>query len=109
VGLARATALTFLGDKVPAKDAVEMGMIYKAVPDDEFEAAVNKMATKLASMPTKGIGLTKMALNKSIICNDFTIQLGIEEHFQDVASQSLDHKEGVAAFLEKRKPTFTGN
>lgn len=109
VGLARATALTFLGDKVSAKDAVAMGMIYKAVPDDEFETEVGKVASKLASMPTKGLGLTKQALNKSVICNDFTIQLGIEEHFQDVAAQSEDHKEGVAAFLEKRKPTFTGN
>ena len=109
VGLARATALTFLGDKVSAKDAVDMGMIYKAVPDEEFEAAVEKIASKLASMPTKGLGLTKQALNKSVICSDFTIQLGIEEHYQDVAAQSEDHKEGVAAFLEKRKPTFTGN
>ena len=108
VGLARATALTFLGEKVFAKEAVEMGMIYKAVADEDFDAAVKKMSSKLASMPTKAIGLTKKALNKSAICNDLTIQLGIEEHFQDVASQSLDHKEGVAAFLEKRKPIFTG-
>ena len=108
VGLARATALMFLGDKVFAKDAVDMGMIYKAVPDNEFEMEMNKLTSKLANLPTKGIGLTKKALNKSAVCNDLTIQLGIEEHFQDVASQSLDHQEGVAAFLEKRKPTFTG-
>lgn len=107
VGLARATALTFLGDKVPAKDAVTMGMIYKAVADDDFESEVQKLATKLANMPTKGIGLTKRAFNKSLT-NDIDHQLAVEEQLQNDASLTYDYQEGVAAFLEKRKPEFKG-
>lgn len=107
VGLARATALMFLGEKVYAKDAVAMGMIYKSAADDDFENEVQKLATKLASMPTKGIGYTKRALNKSLT-NDLDTQLAVEEHLQGESAQTFDYKEGVAAFLEKRKPTFKG-
>lgn len=107
VGLARATALTFLGEKLYAKDAATMGMIYKAVADENFEAETQKLASKLASMPTKALGYTKRALNKSLT-NDLDTQLAIEEQLQSSAAQTADYKEGVAAFLEKRKPTFKG-
>ena len=107
VGLARATALTFLGDKVSAREAVDMGMIYKYVADDEYEDEVKKLANKLANMPTKGLAYTKLAFNKSLT-NDLDNQLAVEEHLQSDASHTDDYKEGVAAFLEKRKPTFTG-
>ena len=108
VGMARATALAFLGEKVPARDAVEMGMIYKYVADEDFESEVQKLAEKLANLPTKGLAYTKLAFNKSLT-NDLDTQLAVEEHLQSDAAQTSDYKEGVAAFLEKRKPNFTGS
>jgi len=107
VGLARATALMFLGEKVYAKEAVEMGMIYKTVADDQFEEEVQKLASKLASLPTRALGLTKLALNKSL-SNDLSTQLMVEEQLQANASHTADYAEGVASFLEKRKPVFKG-
>ena len=96
-----------LGDKVSAKEAAGMGMIYKSYPDDEFDAAIEKMAKKLAKMPTKGLGLTKRALNYSF-SNDLDTQLAIEDQLQTTASTTEDYQEGIAAFLEKRKPVFKG-
>lgn len=107
VGMARATALAFLGEKVPAREAVEMGMIYKYVADDDFENEVQKLAGKLAKMPTRGLAYTKLAFNKSLT-NDLDTQLAVEEHLQSDAANTADYKEGVAAFLEKRKPVFKG-
>ena len=107
IGLQRATALMMLGEKVSAQDAVEMGMIYKAIPDDQFEAEVKALNEKLAKMPTRGLGLTKRALNYSFT-NDLTTQLGIEEQLQTTAGNTEDYKEGVQAFLQKRKPEFKG-
>lgn len=107
IGVKRASALMMLGDKVSAKEAAQMGMIYKYFPDAEFEAAVQKLCNKLAQMPTKGLGLIKKALHYSL-GNDLTTQLGIEETLQTTASHTDDYSEGVQAFLEKRKPNFTG-
>ena len=107
VGFQRATALMMLGDKVEAQDAQEMGMIYKAFSDEEFAASSLKIAEKLAKMPTKGLGWTKRALNVSMI-SDLTTQLKTEEELQSAAGQTHDYNEGVAAFLEKRKPEFKG-
>ena len=107
IGLKKASALMMLGDKVSAKEAERMGMIYKYFPDDEFDAAVQKLCDKLVLMPTKGLGLIKKALHYSLN-NDLTTQLGIEEALQTTASHTDDYNEGVQAFLEKRKPTFTG-
>jgi len=107
VGLARATALMFLGEKVYAKEAVEIGMIYKSVADDSFEEETQKLASKLASLPTRALGLTKLALNKSL-SNDIDTQLMVEEQLQANASHTADYAEGVASFLEKRKPVFKG-
>lgn len=108
IGFQRATALMMLGEKVYAKEAERIGMIYKSAPDDELEDTAMKLAQKLAKMPTRGLGLTKRALNYSVH-NDLTTQLGIEEQLQTTASNTKDHAEGVQAFVEKRKPEFTGN
>ncbi len=107
IGFQRASALMMLGDKVSAKEAVEMGMIYKAVPDDEFDSVVESTAAKLAAMPTKGLAYTKKALNRSMQ-NNLSSQLALEEQLQTRAGGTHDYNEGVTAFLEKRKPEFKG-
>lgn len=107
VGMQRAAALMMLGDKVSAAEAVDMGMIYKYFADDAFEAESKKIAQKLAVMPTKGIGLTKKLLNESMY-NTLDEQLEREMIIQVQAGSTYDFKEGVAAFLEKRKPEFKG-
>ena len=107
VGLQRAAALMMTAEKVMAKDAVTMGMIYKCYTDELFEAETKKMAFTLAQMPTLGIGLTKRLLN-STFNNTLEQQLNAEKTVQMEAGASADFKEGVLAFLEKRKPVFTG-
>ena len=108
VGLQKATALMMTGEKVAAKDAEQMNMIYKAVADEDFSASVDKLARQMAQMPTKGLGLTKRALNLSLY-NSLENQLKIEELLQTEAGQTHDFKEGVTAFLEKRNPEFKGH
>lgn len=107
VGFQKASALAFLGDKIPAVQAEKMGMIYASVADGSFEEEWKKLASKLAMMPTKGIGLTKRAFNQSLK-NDLTKQLDLEEKLQTEAGQTHDYNEGVNAFLEKRQPHFKG-
>jgi len=107
IGMQKALALMFTGDKVGAKEAESMNMIYKSVEDEQFEETVNAFAAKLAKMPTKGLGLTKKAVNASW-SNDLNAQLNVEEKLQTEAGNTHDFNEGVASFLEKRKPVFTG-
>ena len=107
VGMQRAAALMMTADKVTAADAAGMGMIYKCFADDVFESESKKMALTLAQMPTKGIGLTKRLLNRSF-SNGLQEQLDMEKEVQVQAGSSADFREGVMAFLEKRKPVFKG-
>jgi len=107
IGFQKASALCILGDKVSALDAEKMGMIYKAIPVEQFEMEVQKTAETLAALPTLALGLTKRLLNQSL-SNDLTSQLEAEGNLQIQASESQDFKEGVAAFVEKRKPEFKG-
>ena len=107
IGMQKATALMMLADKVMAADAEKMGMIYKVCPDESLMEETLKVAKKLATLPTIGLGLTKRALNKSIT-NDLTAQLALEDELQTAAGKTYDYNEGVAAFLEKRKPKFKG-
>lgn len=107
VGFQKASALAILGDKVSAQEAESMGMIYQYYPEEEFDEAVNKVAAKLSKAPTKGLGLTKRALNQSL-SNDLYQQLDVENDLQITASNTADYKEGVDAFVNKRKPIFKG-
>ena len=107
IGLQRATAFMMLGDKISAKDAQSMGMIYKYFNDDTFAEESMNIAKTLAKLPTVGLGLTKKALNLSLI-SDLSTQLETEEELQTMAGSTYDYKEGVAAFLEKRKAVFKG-
>jgi 2-(1,2-epoxy-1,2-dihydrophenyl)acetyl-CoA isomerase len=107
IGWQKASALMMLGDKVSAEDAERMGMLYKVFPVDSFIAESVKIAETLALMPTKGLAYTKQVLSLSFH-NTFDEQLQDEDVFQQRAASTADFKEGVAAFLAKRQPLFTG-
>ena len=107
IGMQKASALMMLADKIGAAEAEQMGMIYKSIADDQFDEQSWALALKLASRPTVGLGLTKRLLNESYR-NTLEDQLKREGDEQIAAASSKDYKEGVQAFLEKRKPTFTG-
>ena len=84
-----------------------IGMIYQVFDDDKFHQEAFNIASTLAHMPTKALALTKHALNNSLV-NNYEDQLHDEEILQERAGRTTDYKEGVQAFLEKRKPNFTG-
>ncbi|MBT8254174.1 MAG: enoyl-CoA hydratase/isomerase family protein [Bacteroidia bacterium] len=107
IGFQKASALAMLGDKVIADEAERLGMIYKVFSDDEFRDSVKALADKLAAMPTKALALTKSLLNRSMT-NDLDAQLELEMNAQIEAGSTYDFKEGVTAFIEKRKPNFKG-
>jgi len=108
IGFQKALALAMLGDKISAQEAERLGMIYKYVSLEEFEETINKLAIKLANMPTAALGKIKELFNQSMT-NNLEAQLALESKLQIEAAQSNDYKEGVAAFIEKRKPEFSGN
>lgn len=107
VGLPRATAMAMLGEKISAKLALEYGMIYKVVEHDKLKNESLILSERLASMPTTGLGLIKRGFNRSF-SNDLDSQLEFEEELQGIAGKTHDYREGVMAFIEKRKPKFTG-
>jgi 2-(1,2-epoxy-1,2-dihydrophenyl)acetyl-CoA isomerase len=107
IGLQRASALMMTGAKVSADEAQTMGMIYRSIADTDFAHEVNALAHQMAAMPTYGLALTKKALNATYT-HDLEAQLALEDQLQTLAGNSHDYKEGTTAFLEKRKPNFTG-
>ena len=107
IGLQKALALIFTGEKVSAEQAEKLNMIYKAVDDDTFEEEVLKFAETLALMPTRGLGLTKKAVNLGLF-NNLEDQLAVEGVLQTEAGETEDFREGVNAFLEKRAAVFKG-
>ena len=107
IGFQKASAIAMLADKISAHEAEAMGMIYKTVADVEFDEEVEKLINKLASLPTKGLALTKQAFNESMT-NSLEQQLDVESKLQILASKTEDYSEGVNAFMEKRRPEFKG-
>lgn len=107
IGFPKASALMMVGDKISADEADKMGMIYKVFEDDVFNQEVEKLAIKLANMPTKALAYTKQLLNQSAI-NDLNTQLELEKEYQFKCTQTFDNQEGIQAFIEKRKPKFKG-
>ena len=107
IGKQKAAGLMFSGDKISAEDAEKIGMIYQCVEDDNaYETAFN-FANKLSKMPTKSIGLIKDLLRKTYN-NNLDQQLELEKQHQVIAANSIDNKEGITAFFEKRKPNYKG-
>lgn len=107
VGNARAMGLALLGDKLPAEQAAQWGLIWRCVEDAEFKNVVDQLATQFATAPTRGLARTKQAIYESW-SHTLEQQLDQERDFQRELGRSQDYAEGVAAFTEKRAPKFTG-
>jgi len=107
VGSARAMGLALLGDKLTAEQAEEWGLIWKCVDDEAFASTVDALLARFAQAPTGGLAAIKRALYASA-GNTLEEQLTLERDAQRTLGQSADYREGVAAFLGKRPPSFTG-
>src|SRR6185369_8047349 len=106
-GTQRAMALAMTGDRLSAEDAERWGLIWKCVDDAKLKEESEKLAVQLASGPTRSLGLIKQAIYDSAN-NDLAAQLDLERDLQREVGKGKDYREGVKAFLEKRKPNFTG-
>jgi 2-(1,2-epoxy-1,2-dihydrophenyl)acetyl-CoA isomerase len=107
IGNARALGLTLLGDKLPAEQAAQWGLIWRCVEDPELPNVVDGLATQLAAAPTRGLARTKQAIHEGW-GRTLEQQLDIERDYQRELGYTADYAEGVAAFSQKRAPQFTG-
>ncbi len=107
LGMGRAMEFAMLGGSVDAKTAYSFGLVNWVFPEDRFLEEVKAIASRLASGPTKGIALTKRALNRAVVL-DFESALEYEAYLQEIAGRTKDHIEGVKSFFEKREPKFIG-
>jgi len=108
IGWQKASALAMTGEKLSATEAERSGLIYKVFPDSTFEKNSLALAVMLSTMPTRALALTKKALSLSLN-HSLDKQLEVEDLFQQQAADTMDYREGVSAFLEKRQPVFKGN
>ena len=108
IGEARAKALSMTAFPLPARQAVEWGLIWSAYDENEFLGEARQLAVDLANGPTIGLGLTKQAIQNAVN-QSYDFHLTQEAKFQGICGRSNDYKEGVRAFLGKRTPNFEGN
>ena len=107
LGLGKAMEVGLLGEPIDAARALGLGLVNWVFPDETLKPQVRKVAERLASGPTKAMGLTKRALNRAVVV-DMDSALEYEMYLQDIAGRTRDHVEGVKAFFDKREPSFTG-
>jgi 2-(1,2-epoxy-1,2-dihydrophenyl)acetyl-CoA isomerase len=107
IGYARTAEMLMLGEKISAEQALAWGLVNRVVDDGDLASKTGEIASKLANMPTRALGLTKRLLNSAWTAT-LDQQLEMEAFLQHTAGNTPDHHEGVLAFLEKRKPKFTG-
>lgn len=107
VGHARAMGLALLGEKLSAEQAEQWGLIWRCVEDGELAAEVDTLARQLAAAPTRGLARTKQAMLEGW-GRTLEQQLDVERDYQQELGHSADYGEGVAAFMAKRAPRFTG-
>ncbi len=106
IGLGRATEFALTNDPISAEQALTWGLVNHVVPAESLMAEATSLAARLASGPRTAYALTKRAFNKAVLPNLESV-LDYEAHLQEIAGHSADHKEGVAAFIEKRPPKFS--
>jgi len=107
LGLSMASEFAFDGRILTSEEAHRHGLVSRVFPDLELNQEVHEYAVKLAAGPTRAIGLTKRAFNQTVL-KSLDAALAYEAILQEIAGRTADHKEGVAAFLEKRSPSFRG-
>jgi len=107
IGLARSVEMAFTNRVVTAQEALDWGLVNEVVPDDQLGEAVGELATKLAKGPTRAYGLSKRAIHRASLAF-LSETLDYEAELQEIAGRTEDHAEGLAAFLEKREPKFSG-
>lgn len=107
VGMSRAMEMALTNRALTAQEALDCGLVSNVIPDETFAQSIDHLAATLARGPTRALGLSKRAFNRTML-NNIDDALAFEALLQEIAQDTADHKEGLAAFLEKRQPNFTG-
>lgn len=107
VGMGRALEMMFFADPLDAATAERLGLVNRVVPHDELMPRAMEWAARLAAGPTRAYGLIKRGVNRGV-ATDLAEALEYEAQLQEIAGRTEDHREGVAAFLAKRPPAYTG-